>query len=318
MKFFNQNRVVFNIPIDVTLKKQNYFNFSDNCPFYYRQMDENKKQNFLERFSKRYIIVVYNQGNFKERISISLTPINLILALSSLVVFAGILTWLLIVFTPIKSSIPGFNNSYQSSGNVFRLQNRVDSLENALIQERKIEESLRIFLKGDTGKTSYNRHNMPNTVFHLASWQQDLRDGSNNLTDKVKHTGDTIKKNLPIKLFPPVIGYISQHYNPEEDHYALDIVTEKDAPVKAVDDGMVVFSEWSAETGNVIIIQHSNNLISICKHNSVLLKKVGTFVNRGEVIALVGNSGDYTNGPHLHFELWAEGSPMDPENFISF
>ena len=84
------------------------------------------------------------------------------------------------------------------------------------------------------------------------------------------------------------------------------------------DDGMVIFAEWSAQTGNVIIIQHSNNLVSIYKHNSVLFKKIGTFVSRGDVIALVGNSGELSTGPHLHFELWADGSPVDPEDFISF
>jgi murein DD-endopeptidase MepM/ murein hydrolase activator NlpD len=119
-------------------------------------------------------------------------------------------------------------------------------------------------------------------------------------------------------LLPPVRGYISAKYEPARDHYALDLVTAPNAPVKAVADGVVIFSEWSSTTGNVIVLQHPDNLLSVYKHNSVLLKKHNTFVKAGEAIALVGNSGELTTGPHLHFELWKGGQTLDPEEFIAF
>jgi murein DD-endopeptidase MepM/ murein hydrolase activator NlpD len=280
-------------------------------------MVDNVKKSFWQKFLKRYIIVVYNQGNFKERISLSLTPINLILVLSSLVVFTMLLTSLLFLFTPIKTTIPGFNNSYQNSIREIELQNRVDSFEKVTRGFQIYNDSLMKILRGtDTGKTSYNRK-AGGALFRFAVDNQNLLHGEAGYK-KPAFNNTSVTGSEVLHLFPPVSGYISQHFDAAEDHYALDIVTGKDAPVKVVDDGMVIFSEWSAETGNVIIVQHLNNLISIYKHNSVLLKKVGTFVNRGDVIALVGNSGEFTTGPHLHFELWADGSPLDPENFISF
>jgi murein DD-endopeptidase MepM/ murein hydrolase activator NlpD len=294
-------------------------------------MVDNSKKSFWHKFLKRYIIVVYNQGNFKERISISLTPINLILMLSSLVVFSMLLTSMLFLYTPIKTTIPGFNNSSSNAGKVFELQNRVDSFENVERQHQIFNDTLKKILRGDTGKTSLYLNNNQNSLYRFAVWKQtevnrqekgiqNSEMGQYGSTGVNNHNKDFQKDDIPpiLHLFPPVEGYISQHYNSEEEHYAVDLVTEKDAPVKAIDNGMVIFSEWSAETGNVIIVQHANNLISIYKHNSVILKKVGTFVNRGDVIALVGNSGELTTGPHLHFELWADGSPQDPENFISF
>jgi murein DD-endopeptidase MepM/ murein hydrolase activator NlpD len=280
-------------------------------------MVDNSKKSFWHKFLKRYIIVVYNQGNFKERVSISLTPINLILVLSSLVVFSMLLTSLLFLYTPIKTTIPGFNNSSQNPEKVLELQNRVDSFEKVERQHQIFNDTLKKILQGDTGKTSFNSNHNAQALFRFATYREEKEPGNSPGSRNQANTKADGNSGL-LHLFQPVNGYISQHFNAGEDHYALDIVTEKDAPVKATDDGMVIFAEWSAETGNVIIVQHANNLISIYKHNSVILKKVGTFVNRGDVIALVGNSGEFTSGPHLHFELWAGGSPLDPENFISF
>ena len=116
----------------------------------------------------------------------------------------------------------------------------------------------------------------------------------------------------------PVKGTISEGFNTKDKHYAVDVVTSKDAPVKATADGTVIFSEWTAQTGYVIIIEHTNNLISVYKHNSLLTKEQGELVKAGEVIAAAGNTGELSTGPHLHFELWSDGYPIDPTNFIDF
>jgi len=289
-------------------------------------MDEKKRKSFFSRFLKRYIIVVYNQGNFKERISISLTPINLLLLLSSLVLFSFACGAFLIAFTPIKEAIPGFGNSYMSSSKVLHLQNRVDSFERVVSDYNTYFDSLKKVLKGDTSKTSLRNNDNSGSLFHYASYSPTPahtvpeRSGWHQPTSTSPGTAIThqLYNSPTLQLFPPVEGYISQHFDAGEDHNAMDIITAPNAPVKAVDNGTVIYSEWSAQTGNNIIIQHPNNLVSVYKHNSVLLKKVGTFVSRGDVIALVGNSGEFTTGPHLHFELWIDGSPTDPEEFISF
>ena len=119
-------------------------------------------------------------------------------------------------------------------------------------------------------------------------------------------------------LFTPVNGEISEEYNAENKHYAVDIVVAKNTPVKATADGTVIFAEWTVETGFVVLIEHSYGLISVYKHNATLTKEQGDFVKAGEVIATSGNTGDLSTGPHLHFELWSDGYSVNPTNFIDF
>lgn len=121
-----------------------------------------------------------------------------------------------------------------------------------------------------------------------------------------------------IYFFSPISGIVSSPYNAKSDHFGVDIVSKKNEPVKCVADGTVILSDWTQEAGYIIAVQHRNNLISVYKHNSALLKKVGNFVNAGDIIAIIGNSGELTTGPHLHLEFWYNGNPMNPEDFVSF
>ena len=111
---------------------------------------------------------------------------------------------------------------------------------------------------------------------------------------------------------------ITAGFDPFKEHYAIDIVTTEGTGIKSTLDGHVIFANWNINTGYVIIIQHQNNLISVYKHNSVLLKKVGNFVRAGEVVAIVGNTGELSTGPHVHFELWYDGKPLNPEEYVIF
>ena len=135
--------------------------------------------------------------------------------------------------------------------------------------------------------------------------------------DKYNFQGNS-KNKVDFVLFPPAQGDLSQTYDPANKHFAVDIVLKENAPIKAVAEGTVIFSEWTAGTGHVIIIEHPYGLISAYKHNSSLSKKQGDFVVAGEVIATAGNTGELSTGWHLHFELWSDGYPMNPENFIDF
>jgi murein DD-endopeptidase MepM/ murein hydrolase activator NlpD len=119
-------------------------------------------------------------------------------------------------------------------------------------------------------------------------------------------------------FFSPITGFISDHFDMKTGHYGVDVVAKTNEAVKNVADGTVLFASWTQDSGYVIMIQHRGNLISVYKHNAELLKKVGTFVNAGEIISIVGNSGEMTNGPHLHFELWYNGNPLNPEEFVTF
>jgi murein DD-endopeptidase MepM/ murein hydrolase activator NlpD len=119
-------------------------------------------------------------------------------------------------------------------------------------------------------------------------------------------------------FFSPTTGFISDKFDAKKPHYGIDIVTKTNEPVKCIADGTVVFASWTQDSGYVIGIQHQGNLISVYKHNAELYKKVGTFVNAGEILSIVGNSGEMTNGPHLHFELWYNGNSINPEEFVTF
>ena len=125
-------------------------------------------------------------------------------------------------------------------------------------------------------------------------------------------------KSAAIVFFAPVVGTLTDGYNPKTKHFAVDIVVPKDTPIKATADGVVIFAEWTVETGYVVIIEHNQELISVYKHNSAITKSQGDLVKAGEVIAMSGNTGELSTGPHLHFELWSKGYPVNPTNFIQF
>jgi len=121
-----------------------------------------------------------------------------------------------------------------------------------------------------------------------------------------------------VYFFPPIKGVVTAIFDPKKDHFGIDIVAKENEPVKTIADGTVIFSSWTLGTGYVVAVQHSDDLISIYKHNSVILKNLGESVKGGEIISIMGNTGELTTGPHLHFEIWYKGSPLNPQDFISF
>jgi len=129
---------------------------------------------------------------------------------------------------------------------------------------------------------------------------------------------DKAEDKIDMVFFSPITGNITQNFNISEKHFAIDISQTTGTPVKAIEDGRVIFSEWTTETGYVIIVEHGTGFISVYKHNGALLKQQGDFVKSGEAIASVGSTGELTTGPHLHFELWYNGYPVNPINYIDF
>ena len=132
---------------------------------------------------------------------------------------------------------------------------------------------------------------------------------------------ETIEKPselINIAFYAPLKGLISDSFNLQNEHFGVDVLAAENKAIKASLGGTVVFSDWTSETGYSIAIQHDNNLISFYKHNSVLLKKTGELVKAGDVIAIIGNSGEFSSGPHLHFEMWHKGKAIDPEHHILF
>ncbi|WP_338732272.1 M23 family metallopeptidase [Mangrovimonas cancribranchiae] len=271
----------------------------------------------------KYRLVILNEDTFEERLSFKLTRLNVFVLMSISVIVLIAATTILIAFTPLREYIPGYSSTALKKKAV-ALTYKVDSLENVLTVNERYYESIKKVLHGEISTEEFNKDSIQEEI-KLDITQDDLKPtkADSLLREKVEKEDkynlfETATSKINFVLFPPVNGTISEAYNANKKHYAIDLVVSKDTPVKSTADGTVIFAEWTAETGHVIIVEHSNGLISVYKHNSSLTKQQGDLVKTGEVIAMVGNSGEYSTGTHLHFELWKDGYPINPTNFIDF
>jgi murein DD-endopeptidase MepM/ murein hydrolase activator NlpD len=281
-----------------------------------------KRKNIKKKLLHKYRLVVLNEDTFEERFSFKLNRLNVFVFSTISAIFIIVLTTVLIAFTPLKEYIPGYSSTSLKK-KATDLTFKTDSLRRVIAINDQYVASIRKVLTGDVKSVDFNKDSIleaakidPSTINFSPSKEDSL------LREKVaqedKYNPLSEDSEVRLALFTPVNGAISEPYNAKEKHYAVDIVTIKDAPIKAVADGTVIFAEWTAETGHVIIIEHPNNLLSVYKHNSSLSKSQGDTVKGGEVIAKAGSTGELTSGPHLHFELWLNGNAIDPTNSIDF
>ncbi|TXD52416.1 MULTISPECIES: M23 family metallopeptidase [unclassified Polaribacter] len=281
-----------------------------------------KKGKLKQKLTDKYRLVVLNEDTFEERFSLKLSLLNIF-------VLGGVLSFLLILvttffitFTPIKEFIPGYSST-DLKIKATKLAIQADSLKKKLAILHDYTIALQPILRGDIKagiidsvqleseriiiQDSLLNASKEDSIFRERIESQDRFPIQNNTATNVK-----------IVFFAPLQGIISQDFDSKTKHLAVDIVAKKNAPVKATADGTVIFSGWTTETGNVIILKHAYNYISVYKHNGNLLKQQGDFVKSGEVIASVGSTGELTTGPHLHFELWSDGYAVNPTNLIDF
>jgi murein DD-endopeptidase MepM/ murein hydrolase activator NlpD len=282
--------------------------------------DKNKRN-----WRDKYKFAVFNDTTFEEIWRVKLTQYNAFLLITFLVLFIIIATTSLIAFTNIREFIPGYPDVMMRR-NILISAIRLDSLERELALRDKYFANLNAIISGkqpdqiiprqDSGK-SYKSINFISSPDDQALRTKVEKEEQFNLTLGPRITESTSLASL--HFFPPVKGIVSGKYDQRTKHFGTDIVTKQKSTVSAALDGTVIFTGWTMETGYVIEIQHINNLVSVYKHNSTLLKEVGEFVRAGEPISVVGDSGElYTTGPHLHFEIWYKGSPLDPEKHILF
>jgi len=281
-------------------------------------LELDQKRSFKERLQDKYRLVILNNETFQEISSYRLSMLNLYIMLSSLVVIIGTILLLLIIYTPVKRLIPGFGD-YNNSPKIIELNKQLD----AIAKEKEAQEvylaSFKKMLTADGEFTEY----IPSEEEKLKT-AIDIAETNN---QRITATAPII--NLPVKsviqevnnffnLIKPVSGSVSAAFMPEKKHNGVDILAPANTAVKSVLDGYVIISGWNVDTGNTIGVQHADNIVSFYKHNSALLKEEGNFVKAGEALAIIGNSGTLSDGPHLHFELWIDGNPVNPENFIKF
>lgn len=285
---------------------------------------QEQKKKFLQRLRHRYRLVVMNDDTFEENLSIRLTPLGLVILLGSVTIVMVMLVTSLIAFTPIREYIPGYADVGMRR-ELIKMAMHSDSLEQALTEQNMFNSNITSVLKGKTKPdTTKNRPDKSKEYEKLSlnpSQKEAALRQSIESQDKysLAYGSESNKSGISnFFFFTPIKGIVSEQFKSKDQHYGIDIVGPENEPVKATLDGTVVLATWSSETGYTISVQHSNNLISVYKHNSVLLKKVGDYVKSGEPIAIIGNSGEQTTGPHLHFELWYNGSAIDPQGYMVF
>tara|TARA_R100000935_G_scaffold36196_1_gene56916 strand:+ start:12308 stop:13174 length:867 start_codon:yes stop_codon:yes gene_type:complete len=286
------------------------------------EQKEKRSRKIKKKLLHKYRLVVLNDDTFEERFSFKLNRLNVFVFSTIFALLLIAITTIIIAFTPLREYIPGYSSTSLKQ-KATSLAYKTDSLQQELNVNEQYLASIRKVLTGDVKTVDFNKDSIiqaaqadPSLVNFDASAKDSLLREKVAREDKYNpllNTGE-----LSVVLFAPVKGTISAPYNAENKHFAVDVVTVKDAPVKAVADGTVIFAEWTAETGYVMIVEHRNDIISVYKHNASLTKEQGELVKAGEVIATVGNTGELTTGPHLHFELWSDSYPIDPTNFIDF
>lgn len=285
--------------------------------------NKKKKGKFKQKLINKYRLVILNEDTFEEKISFKLTRLNVFIFGGLFSILLIVSTIFLIAFTNLREYIPGYSST-KLKREATELIYKTDSLEQVLEVNNLYIQKVRELL---TGKISDDQFDKDSILESIKYDKDTINLDPSNLDMQFRldiESADRYSifneatKDAELVFFAPVTGTISDVYNPKTKHFAIDIAVEMGTPVKSVADGTVIFAEWTAETGHVIIIEHSGGFISIYKHNTALHKEQGDLVKSGEVVASAGNTGELSTGPHLHFELWNEGYPVNPSNYIDF
>jgi len=281
-----------------------------------------EKKQFKKKLTLKYRLVVINEDTFEEKVSFKLSRLNVFVFGGILSVLLILLTIILIAFTPLREYIPGYAPVGLEKKAV-DLAVKIDSLEQVLVVNNRYIENVKNVLSGEVSSIKFDSDSVLASIKSEVFLPVDAsaRDSLFRLevdrVDKYSFFKEA-KKDVGIVFFSPVSGSITAGYDMGKKHFGVDVAVKTGTPIKAVAEGTVIFSEWTAATGHVIILEHPKGFISIYKHNGSLHKRQGDFVKSGEVIASSGSTGELTTGPHLHFELWSDGYPVNPINFIDF
>ncbi len=273
--------------------------------------------------TSRYLLILRNEENFAEKTTISFTYAKLILITFVLLIIMMIGS-LYISSTLMAQWFDPRHELIIMDRHLVGLADKVDSLENQMrMKDQFIRNVQRVLIGEISGDDSifFNTDNsmVNKSIEPIPAIDSQFRKDFEASELTFINVSNSISQELEEQYFySPTEGIVTTKFNIKEEHYGIDVVSKSNEPIKSVADGTVIFADWTQESGNVITIQHRDNIISVYKHNSALLKKVGNFVSSGQVIAIIGNTGEFTTGPHLHFEMWYNGNPVDPEEFISF
>lgn len=282
---------------------------------------------FIDTLQKRYQIKLLQDESFKEKLSINAPTWVLLSSFIACLLIILLVVFLLVRYSPLQEY---FVSDYaENRKDLIDAYARIDSLSLLANENELYLQNIQSVLSGEVGETieqAVAREESESTKpsagkaeTELTEDEQVLRDLLLSGTSEQGLEGVVVERGISSYTFySPVKGIVSAQYDEETQHYATDIATKLNEPIKTTLDGHVVFASFTPATGYVIIVQHIDNLLSVYKHCAVLLKKAGSFVRGGEVIAMVGSTGELSSGPHLHFELWHYGNPVNAENYITF
>lgn len=283
--------------------------------------EKNNIKSKLEKLRVKHKLSYSNETTYHEKWSVRLSSINLLSLIFLYSVIVVIIFALLIKYTPIKHLFISNANIYELNEKLNKNTEVIDSLESKIRVNDMYLKDLHVILSGGDFNDSIYLESVDVDV----NYKPDFSSSSNDSIFRSKIESEKLEalsideKDVQVGFYmSPVSGTVSKSLDIAEGHYGVDIVTRKDEPIKATLEGIVLLSAWTATEGNVVVIQHHNDLISIYKHCSVLLVKNGDKVEIGDPVGIVGDTGEYSTGPHLHFELWQNGIVLNPQEFISF
>lgn len=290
------------------------------------QENTSKISHKIKKWRNKFAVVVYDGDSLEQISSFRTSKLNIYTYITTGATVVVILTFVLLKFTPARSLL-GYESDPKMNKAIIYNASRVDSLEQQIQIRDNYYENLKKIMKGEVpeGETvdiEETKVNYDDIDFSKSKHDSILRkqieeDEQYNLSmiEENNRQGNTLQS---LHFFAPIKGIITSTFNASEEHYGIDIVAEANKPILTTLNGTVVYAGWTMKTGHVIQVQHENNLLSFYKHNSSLLKKMGDHVKAGESIAIIGNSGEFTTGPHLHFEIWHNGVPLNPQDYIVF
>ena len=278
-----------------------------------------RNQKRVQRWRNKFRFVILNDDTFEEVLTVKLSPLNIFTGSVFAILFTIAITTLVIAYTPLKEMIPGYTSSKLRRESI-NLALKADSLETSVRLNKQYINGIQRILNGEVidsvlidlqeGEDSLDAVILSSPSAQDSAFRQWVEEENEFTLDQ-----NAPELDIP-QLMAPVDGLVTSSFESSKGHYAVDIAAPKNSPVKSCYEGTVVYADWSSETGHVIIVQHERNLLSAYKHNSALLKTVGDYVRSGEAIAIIGNSGENSTGPHLHFELWYDGYAINPEEYI--
>ncbi|TVR86116.1 MAG: M23 family metallopeptidase [Saprospirales bacterium] len=278
---------------------------------------------FFTHLKTPYRLIILNNETLEEKTSFQLTLLNLYMLICTIGLISGIIVVSLIVFTPLKTYIPGYAD-YTQTSEFIEMNRQVKELSAELQAQIVYTDAIHRILTGehetleDVMIDESSENGEPIIAERIPEDEElrqevDLREALN------FSSATTISEPAyNLNFISPIQGFVSMGFDPASKHHGVDIIAPQGSPVKAIMDGVVFTADWTLKTGNSIGILHRGNMVSFYKHNAYFLKEPGDRVSAGEVIAIIGNTGTHTDGPHLHFELWMDDSPVDPEKYISF